>query len=161
MQDYETQYEKATINFEGVKIAMRQDKNGYILTLSVHPNEVPESLLRDWVGSRYQVAMVHIGDDEMPVVPKNKTEGERYVAKAGLLCKEREFQLYIAWRNSTNHKILLENPNIINEINSDNCAECLRRELGINSRSELMENKEARQQLDMIILDYGRSQWAK
>lgn len=154
MQDYETQYEKATINFEGVKIAMRQDKNGYILTLSVHPNEVPESLLRDWVGSRYQVAMVQIGDDEMPVVPKNKTEGERYVAKAGLLCKEREFQLYIADRNNIPESM-------VEDFNSDNCAECLRRELGIDSRSELMENKEARQQLDMIILDYGKSQWAK
>ena len=52
MQDYETQYEKATVNFEAVKIAMRQDKNGYVLTLSVHPDDVPESLLRNWVGSR-------------------------------------------------------------------------------------------------------------
>ena len=158
MQDYETQYEKATINFEGVKIAMRQDKNGYILTLSVHPNEVPESLLRDWVGSRYQVAMVQIGDDEMPVVPKNKTEGERYVAKAGLLCKEREFQLFIADRNNIPAFDVIIG---VEDFNSDNCAECLRRELGIDSRSELMENKEARQQLDMIILDYGKSQWAK
>ena len=154
MQDYETQYERATINFEGVKIAMRQDKNGYILTLSVHPDEVPESLLRDWVGSRYQVAMVHIGDDEMPIVPKNKTEGERYVAKAGLLCKEREFQLFIANRNNV-PTTMIEN------FDHDHCAECLRRELNIESRSQLMDNKEARQKLDMIILDFGRSEWAK
>ena len=154
MQDYETQYERATINFEGVKIAMRQDKNGYILTLSVHPDEVPESLLRDWVGSRYQVAMVHIGDDEMPIVPKNKTEGERYVAKAGLLCKEREFQLFIADRNNL-PTTMIEN------FDHNDCAECLRRELNIESRSQLMDNKEARQKLDMIILDFGRSEWAK
>ena len=144
----------AAINFEAVKTSMSQSKAGTILRIAIHPNDVPPSLHTDWVGSRYQVAMVHIGDDEMPVVPKNKTEGERYVAKAGLLCKEREFQLYIADRNNIP-------ASMVEDFNSDNCAECLRRELGIDSRSELMENKEARQQLDMIILDYSKSQWAK
>jgi hypothetical protein len=28
--------------FEGVKVAMKQDKTGYVLTLSMHPDEVPE-----------------------------------------------------------------------------------------------------------------------
>lgn len=153
-EEYERQFERATINFEGVKIAMRQDKNGYILTLSVHPDEVPESLLRDWVGSRYQVAMVHIGDDEMPIVPKNKSDGERYVAKAGLLCKERNFQLFIADRNNVD-ELLHES------FDADSCAIFLRKELGIDSRAELMDNKDARQQLDLIIMDFNKTEWAK
>jgi hypothetical protein len=33
MHDYEEQMKRATINFESVKIAIRQDKNGYILRI--------------------------------------------------------------------------------------------------------------------------------
>ena len=47
-----------TIQFEGIKVALKQDKTGYVLTLSMHPDDIPESLLRDFVGARYQVVMV-------------------------------------------------------------------------------------------------------
>ena len=73
--DYENEMKRATINFEAVKLTMRQDKHGFILTLSVHPEDVPESLFRHWVGSRYQVAMVQLDDNEEPVIPKEKTDG--------------------------------------------------------------------------------------
>ena len=54
------------VNFEALKVSMRQNKDGYLLTLAVHPDEVPEEIMRDFVGSRYAVAMLRIGDDEMP-----------------------------------------------------------------------------------------------
>jgi transposase len=44
-----------TLQFEGVKVALKQDKTGYVLNLSMHPDDVPEELLRDFVGARYQV----------------------------------------------------------------------------------------------------------
>ena len=31
-----------TSQFEGCKVALKQDRTGYILTLSIHPNDVPE-----------------------------------------------------------------------------------------------------------------------
>ena len=43
------------INFEAVKTSMMQDKNGTNIKLTIHPNDVPEQLHKDWVGSRYVV----------------------------------------------------------------------------------------------------------
>ena len=56
-----------TIQFEGIKTGLRQSKEGYNLTLAVHPDDLPDDLMRDFVGSRYMVVMVRIGDDEQPV----------------------------------------------------------------------------------------------
>ena len=52
------------MQFECRKVALKQDRSGFVLTLSIHPDEIPEELLRDFVGSRYGVAMVRIQDDE-------------------------------------------------------------------------------------------------
>ena len=154
MHDYEEQMKRATINFESVKIAIRQDKNGYILTLAVHTNDIPDSLLRDWVGSRYQVAMVLLNDQDEPVVPKNKTDGEKAVAKAGLLCRERSFQLFMADKHD---KAEWE----IEGLDVEETAQLLRYDLNIQSRSELMDNKNAREKLEEIILEYGKSEWSQ
>ncbi len=54
------------INFEAVKTSMMQDKNGTNIKLTIHPNDVPEQLHKDWVGSRYVVAMVKVNDDGTP-----------------------------------------------------------------------------------------------
>ena len=55
------------LTFEAVKIAMRQDKNGHVLVLSIHPNDIPNELFSDWLGSRYYVSLVKLNDDETPV----------------------------------------------------------------------------------------------
>ena len=99
--DYEDEIKRATINFEAVKISMRQDKHGHILVLSVHPEDVPESLFRSWVGSRFQVAMVQLDDNEEPIVPKQKTDGERAIARAGLMCKDKDFQRFVGERSGS------------------------------------------------------------
>jgi hypothetical protein len=49
-----------TLQFEAVKMALKQNKDGYVLTMTVHPDEVPDALLRDYVGARYQVVMVRL-----------------------------------------------------------------------------------------------------
>ena len=148
MDNYEDTFKKATITFEGVKIAMRQDKNGYILQTAIHPDDVPESLLRDWVGSRYQVAMVLLNDQEEPVIPKDRTEGEKAVMKAGLLCREREFQDFF-----------------INKFNipeweaegfdEAQCTERLRDYLAIKSRSELRTNEHARNVFNHLLDEFN------
>ena len=75
-----------TLQFEGRKIAMRQDKSGFILTLGIHPDELPEELIRDFVGSRYGVALVKIQDDETVQPVHNR------VKKSAILCRFRGFQ---------------------------------------------------------------------
>jgi uncharacterized protein YcgL (UPF0745 family) len=56
-----------TLQYEAVKVAMKQDKTGIVLTLNIHPDEVPESLMRDYVGARYQVVMVRLNGEEKPM----------------------------------------------------------------------------------------------
>ena len=48
------------LGFECVKVALKQDRTGFILTLSVHPDEIPEELMRDFVGARYMLSLIHI-----------------------------------------------------------------------------------------------------
>lgn len=72
------------LQFEARKVAMKQDRTGYVLTLSLHPDEVPEEILRDFVGTRYACAVVRIQDDE------TATEYNNRVKRAGMLCKNRD-----------------------------------------------------------------------
>ena len=51
---------ESTIQFEGIKTGIKQSKDGYILTLAVHPDEIPDDLVRDFIGSRYVVVMVRL-----------------------------------------------------------------------------------------------------
>lgn len=54
------------ISFEAVKTSMMQDKNGTNIKLTIHPNDVPPELHKDWVGSRYMVVMVKVNEDGTP-----------------------------------------------------------------------------------------------
>ena len=56
----------SNINFEAVKTSMMQDKNGTNIRLTIHPNDVPQDLHKDWVGSRYMVVMVKLNEDGTP-----------------------------------------------------------------------------------------------
>jgi hypothetical protein len=58
---------------------------GSLLTLSVHPDEIPEELMRDFVGARYGCALVQIQDDESPTPYNNR------VQQAAILCKQETF----------------------------------------------------------------------
>lgn len=119
-----------TLQFEAQKVALKQDRTGFVLTLSLHPDEAPEELLRDFVGSRYMVVMVRIQDDETPTPYKNR------VSKAGMLCKSLDFQIWIGATSETDAAGLL-------------CKRC-----GINSRSELNGNKTAQQEFDAMLKEY-------
>ena len=55
-----------SVNFEAVKTSMMQDKNGTNIMLTIHTNDVPESLHKDWIGSRYMVVMVKLNEDGTP-----------------------------------------------------------------------------------------------
>jgi hypothetical protein len=74
-----------TLQFEAVKVALKQDKTGYVLTLCMHPDEIPEDLLRDFVGARYQVVMVRLNGDDRPTDRQNEFAGDRATKIAGVL----------------------------------------------------------------------------
>lgn len=129
-------------NFEAVKVALKQDRTGYILTLNIHPDDLDERILRDFVGSRYMVVMARIDENQQPL---NRGEFVDPVKLAGILCKDKDF-----------HAFLLDTGNIFDPTEKD-AAEWLRHELGIASRSELKQDMEAARRLLQINEEF--KQW--
>jgi hypothetical protein len=130
-----------TLQFEGVKIAMKQDKTGYILTLNVHPDEVPVDLLRDFVGARYQVVMVRLNGEEQPI-NRDAEYSRDAVRAAGILCRDPQFAQY-----------LLDIGQIF-EMTESAVVAWLKEELEIQSRSELKENQQAAKKLQFVQQEY-------
>jgi len=121
-----------TINFEGIKVGLKQSKDGFILTLAVHPDEIPDDLTRDFIGSRYQIVMVRLGDDDQPLSREGEFPGDHAVKMAGMLCREKEF-----WRWLNDREMLME-------MNEKACTEWLTSYLNIESRKELKTDVGAR-----------------
>lgn len=119
-----------TLQFEAVKMALKQDKNGYALTMSVHPDMVPEGLLRDFVGSRYQVVMVRINENEQPMNRENELSRD-YVRLAAILCRDELFQ-----------KFLLDS-NQVFQADEETAIQWLKEELGVSSRTEIPQKPTA------------------
>ena len=118
------------LQFEARKVALKQDRTGFILTLSLHPDEVPEEILRDFVGARYACAVVRIQDDESPTPYDNR------VQKAGMLCRDPDFQEFLSCDNEIDATHLL----------SKRC--------GIESRTELHGNADAKRLFDLLVHEF-------
>lgn len=124
------------LQFEARKIALKQDRTGYVLTVVIHPDEIPEELLRDFVGARYACALVRIQDDESATAYSNR------VQKAGMLCRNPRFQEFIAERL------------VGHSVDEDGAAAALCKQCGISSRAELNGNTKAQEMFDAIVIDY-------
>ena len=133
--------------FEAVKVALKQDKNGYVLTLNIHPDELDERILRDFVGARYQVVMVRLNDMEQPMERREEFVGEESVKTAGQLCRNKLFWDYLIDSGD------------ISECSERIATEWLRESLGIKTRSELKTNPTARVRLDTINWEFTK--WLK
>lgn len=119
-----------TSQFEAVKVSLKQDKDGFILTLRVHPDDIDEKILRDFVGARYQVVMVRLNGHDQPMerardIPLNP------VQLSGVLCRDLDFIEYLFTSNQ------------IKEPSELAAVEWLRVQLNIQSRSELKSNPAA------------------
>ena len=96
----------------------------------MHPDEVPEEILRDFVGTRYACALVRIQDDESATPYNNR------VQKAGILCRLPNFQDFL-------------------ESNSeDDAAAKLCKQCGIASRTELHGNEQAKIIFDDLVKEF-------
>jgi hypothetical protein len=118
------------MQFEARKVALKQDKTGYILTLSLHPDEVPEEIFRDFVGARYACAVVRINDDESPVTYNNR------VQRAAIMCRNPEL-----WE----HMGVASEEEAVRKL----CSMC-----SIESRSELNGNKKAQRIFDELVTEF-------
>lgn len=132
MTDEESEIANLSSKFEAVKIAMTQDKNGHILKLSIHPNDTPEDIMRDPVGTRYLVVAVRIGDEGEALATPAQREGIMAVKMAGELARDSRFQNWLVQQ---------EMSDVISE---PAAADVIRTHCGVVSRSELKTNTQAR-----------------
>ena len=138
-----------TIQFEAVKTSLKQTKDGYSLALAIHPNEIPDDLMRDFVGARYMVVMVRINDAEQPLDRTKEYPGDHAIKIAGMICRDPEF-----WQWLYEKEWLFEK-------NEKACIEALSGMLGIESRKELKTNEAARESLDKIYRSFNAWRNAK
>jgi hypothetical protein len=130
-----------TSQFEAKKVALKQTKDGIVMSLAIHPDELPEELMRDFVGARYMVVMVRLGDDEKPI-NREEYAGAQLVKLAGMLCRDKEFWRYL------NEEGLLFN------MSESDCIDFLQSYLCINSRSDIKTNFEAQNALKNLYAQY-------
>ena len=123
------------LQFEARKVALKQDRTGFILTLAIHPDECPEEILRDFVGARYGCAVVRIQDDE------SATQYNNRVQRAGMICREPKFQDFTKTNNEAEAALEL-------------CKRC-----GIESRTELHGNEVSKQLFDDMVIEYESYRW--
>ena len=118
--------------FEAVKIAMTQDRNGHVLKLSIHPNDTPEDIMRDPVGTRYLIVAVRIGDEGEAVASPSVRDGQMAVKLAAALSRDTRFQTWLVQQ---------ELSDVMTEAGA---ADAIRTHCGVTSRSQLKSNLEAR-----------------
>jgi len=141
-----TDVRAAALAIEAVKVSMSQTKDGMKITFVIHPDDADASeLFSHHVGSRYQMALVLVGDDGEPIVPKARTDAERAVVAAGMLPREPAFLLW-----------LYEKGYILDQ-NEGDAINYIYHTCGITSRAELKFNKAARDIFDQIRLEFSKS----
>ncbi len=142
-----------TLNFESVKTSFRQTKDGYHLTLVVHPNDVPKELFSSWVGTRYQCVLVELNDDNEPVKTEGAVESDGLIQQAGMLCRSARFQTWI----SSLYEEKGMDDGVWGDSDEEAAARLLRHACAIGSRAELRTNKAARESFTKIYDSFMKS----
>ena len=119
-----------TSQFEAVKVGMKQDNTGYILTLRIHPDEIPEEIVRDFVGSRYMTVMVRLNEDERPM-NREAELAKDMVRISGMLCRDTKF-----W------EFLSESGEIIGKTEKE-ATSWLKTYLKVESRADIAKSQQA------------------
>jgi hypothetical protein len=119
-----------TSQFEAVKVGIKQDNSGYILTLRIHPDELPEEIMRDFVGSRYMTVMVRLNEEERPMNREQELARDM-VRISGMLCRDPAF-----WQ-------FLQESNQIIERSEKEATTWLKTYLKVESRADISKSQQA------------------
>jgi hypothetical protein len=133
--DDDVNFDELSSRFEAKKIAMVQDKNGFVLKLSLHPNDAPEEILRDPVGQQYMIVAVRMDDQSQPVASPTQQQSILALRVAGTLAKDGRFQQWLALTGQAD------------ELSEDAAVKAIKAACGVESRTELRSNKDARDRL--------------
>jgi hypothetical protein len=124
------------IPLEIKKDAMRQTQSGdWKITFTVQAADMDQRLTSAAMGTRFQAALVEIGDDEAPKEqPKGRLDWRdvQPAAQAGIRCSESRFRDYLAVEYGFDGD------------GADDAAETVRGICGVKSRAEFSTNHKAR-----------------
>lgn len=139
------------ISFEAVKLHLKQDKNGNVLTLAIHPADTPDEIWKTKAGTRYGVALVLL--DEEAAAHEDTETGERVFRMVQAKCQEPVFQ---RWMKTQVHAQVgapwSEAPS--EEVRT---REMLKYKLGIASTKEIRDNPQVREQFLRLIDVYNQA----
>ena len=145
----------AAQNFEGSLMIMRKAKEGWVFGFGVHPDDAPHGILDASLGTRFQCVLFQIDDNEEFVVPEEVRAGRKAVAVAGQMCREKSFQTFMSFRGG----FPVSQDDTYGEMRTqaeeeEVAAKRLRAEIGIDSRSDLADDSEARNKFRELILEF-------
>jgi len=138
---------------EALKISLRQEAEGYVLTVRIAEADMPEILVRSRINARLALAVAEIEANEelKPQVAveaaKSKRQQNANVMRAAIVCNEDAFQTFLR------KKYPKEWDSSIGE-SAGQAAETLRTLLKIDSRKDLAANAEALKGFDKLIAQY-------
>jgi hypothetical protein len=147
------------IAFEAIKYALRQSKDGVVVSFVVHPNDVQPALMSLPIGSRVMVGWQEINDDEKPVAEntatiaakpaenkqKRKFSDLSLPEQCALRCDDPRFERYLGdiWGPAFDE-------------NGGHVATTVRALLRVKSRSELSTDHDAANRWRQIESNYQR-----
>ncbi len=120
--------------FESVKVGIKQDNSGYILTLRIHPDDLDERIMRDFVGARYMTVMVRLNEEEKPM-NREQELAKDMVRVSGMLCRDPKF-----W------EFLSESGQIIEKSDKE-ATEWLKTYLKVESRADIGKSQQATEKM--------------
>ncbi len=142
-----------TIQFDAIKIAYKQDKEGFVVTFRIHPSDDHQAIGNAELGSQWQLTCVELNEDGN-ATPASSTperpgrgEGEasrdaspkRLVQQAAIACRQPKFQTWVKQCLDPNHEGGLERTQAL-----------VREYCGVKSRSEILPGTEAAQRWDRL-----------
>lgn len=153
-----SEWNDAAQSFESSLMILRKDKNGWVIGFSVHPDEAPRDLLDAPLGTRFQAVLFEIGDDEKPVptekaLNSNAIDFEEArkthdpVVAAGRLCRHPHFQ---GWLLSDSIDSDQKDAEYDAKKMEEMASEKLRQIVGVESRSDLRSNPEAKRKFQEL-----------
>ena len=123
-----------TSQFEAKKVALKQTKDGMVMSLAIHPDEIPDEIVRDFVGARYMAVLVRLNEEERPM-NREAELAKDMVRISGMLCRDPQF-----W------EFLSEAGGII-EKSEKEATEWLKDYLKVESRSDIAKSPQATEKM--------------
>jgi hypothetical protein len=140
------------LEFDALNYSFRRNKDGVILGFVVHPSaDCIAILAAAELGFKYKITLEPQSEGPAEVVPiararkRPETEGEKAVQRAGILCKDTEFQFWASMR--------YPHPR-----SGADVEDYVREHCGVTSRAELATNEGALEK--WLELETAFREWA-